>query len=533
MPGTVPSFIFQGRHAGPSTFCYGLEAALENGMPTSTTTALTCPDHLLSEKEDLDKYLAISMNMLSVKNREAALEEVNGIASSEPEDPDTLVDCLQEFDEHLMQLKQGTYYEVAEKMDPDYVRDRDFRIMFLRANRYASNGQHRYDAKRAAWQMKNFFDTKHLLFGKEKLVKDITLDDLDEDDTLSFQRGSLQVLPVRDRAGRVITVNTGGRSGFKSVESELRVKFYLYMSLKNVEGAQEKGIVLIRYCVGQYRDEKSDPNSLALHGKCVASFPYHWAGVQVCCDDYKQYIVLRTSLLFFPSDFAARFRVHFGTHLECLYALRAYGIPEGSIPVSSTNGELMLHHHTLWYKQQCIRDMARTRKQSILSTGIDVEQKVTGNSARFDGDFLLDFGSGELESDEFSIEETFEDLGNDLKWQSEHVLLPQLHSHASSMPVTPRPTDILFGQNHKMHPGNVRLHGFISKHADEYERIGGRQRKIEFAGHLVLRLKAAGARFLQLDKSSMQWMEVSDTKARNKVAKTIRNRRRNMIVSLP
>eukprot|EP00980_Cylindrotheca_fusiformis_P019631 scaffold6821_cov127-Cylindrotheca_fusiformis.AAC.5 len=532
--GTPPSFIFQGRHSESTSSCFGFKAsALEGSMGKSTATASTCPDHLMSEKEDLDKYLAQSMTTLSVKNREAALEEVNGIASSQPEDPDTLELCLQEFNEHLMQLKRGTYYEVAEKMDSDYVRDRDFRIMFLRANRYSSNGQHRYDPKRAAEQMKNFFDTKHLLFGKDKLVKEITLDDLDEDDKRSFQRGSIQVLPVRDTAGRLVFVNIGGLSHFKSIESELRAKFYMFMSLKNVEGVQEKGIVSIRYCVGQYRDEKSDSNSLALHGQCVSSFPYHWAGVQVCCDDYRQYILLRTILMFFPTDFAARVRVHFGTHLECLYALRAYGIPEGSIPLSTTNGELMHHHHALWYKQQCIRDMARTRKQSILSTGIDVEQKVAGISERFDDEFLLGFGSGDLESDEFSIEEAFEDLGNDLKWQSEKVLLPQLTQQASSMPVTPRPTDILFGQNHKMHPGNVRLHGFISKHADEYERIGGRQRKIEFAGHLVLRLKAAGARFLQLDKSSMQWMEVSDTKARNKVAKTIRNRRRNMIVSLP
>eukprot|EP00980_Cylindrotheca_fusiformis_P019629 scaffold6821_cov127-Cylindrotheca_fusiformis.AAC.3 len=534
MPETSPSFIFQGRHAGPLTFCNGLKAAVESGMYKSTTTALTCPPHLKSEKEDFDKYLAHSMNMLSVKDRDAALEEVNGIVSTEPEDQDVLEHCLEEFDEHLIQLKQGTYYEDAEKMDPDYVTDRDFRIMFLRANRYMSNGQLRYYPRRAAEHMKNFFDTKHLLFGKDKLVKEITLDDLDEDDKRSLQRGSLQVPPVRDRAGRVITVNAGGRSDFKSVESELRVKFYLYMSLKNVEGAQEKGIVLIRYCVGQYRDKKSDPKTLTLQGKCVASFPYHFAGVQVCCDDYRQYIVLRTSLLFFPSDFAARFRVHFGTHLECLYALRAYGIPEGSMPLSTTKGELMLHHHKLWYQQQRINDMAQARKQSSLSIEKDLEQDVMAdNLDRLDDDFLLDFGSGDLESDLFSIEDAFEDLGNDLKWQSERVLLPQLSQQASKVPVTPGPMDILFGQNHKMHPGNVRLHDFISEHADEYENMGGRQRKIEFAGHLVLRIKAAGARFLQLDKSSMQWMEVSDTKARNKIAKTIRNRRRNNIAVFP
>eukprot|EP00526_Cylindrotheca_closterium_P026840 CAMPEP_0113629714 /NCGR_PEP_ID=MMETSP0017_2-20120614/15428_1 /TAXON_ID=2856 /ORGANISM="Cylindrotheca closterium" /LENGTH=51 /DNA_ID=CAMNT_0000540129 /DNA_START=15 /DNA_END=167 /DNA_ORIENTATION=+ /assembly_acc=CAM_ASM_000147 len=46
--------------------------------------------------------------------------------------------------------------------------------MFLRGNRY--------DTKAAANQMLKFFETKQDLFGTEKLTKDITIEDLDEDD---------------------------------------------------------------------------------------------------------------------------------------------------------------------------------------------------------------------------------------------------------------------------------------------------------------------------------------------------------------
>eukprot|EP00980_Cylindrotheca_fusiformis_P029610 scaffold23602_cov220-Cylindrotheca_fusiformis.AAC.1 len=108
---------------------------------------------------------------------------------------------------------------------------------------------------------------------------------------------------------------------------------------------------------------------------------------------------------------------------------------------------------------------------------------------------------------EDTLADTLVDLGNDIKLQTDKEFFPQSNQQASRVPVTPQPTDVLFGQNHKMHPGNVGLHDLISKHADEYENMVGRQRKIEFAGRLVLRIKAAGARFLQLDKSSMQWME--------------------------
>eukprot|EP00980_Cylindrotheca_fusiformis_P019635 scaffold6821_cov127-Cylindrotheca_fusiformis.AAC.9 len=508
------SFMLQRPHF-PRSFCTDSRAAFECGKVEFTGAVSAFPDQLMSEKEDLDKYLANSMSILSVKDRETALEEVNGIASTEPEDPDTLDHCLQEFDEHLMRLKQGTYYEVAEKMDPDYVRDRDFRIMFLRANRYASNGQHGYDPKRAAWQMKNFFDTKHLLFGKDKLVKDITLDDLDEEDKHSFQRGSLQVLPVRDTAGRLILVNIGGRSHFQSIESELRAKFYMFMSLKNVEGVQEKGIVTIRYCVGQYRDEKSDPNSLSLHGKGVSSFPYHWAALHFCCDDYRQYTLLRTLFTVFPTEFAARARVHFGTHLECLYALRSYGIPEGSLPLSPTNAKLILDHHTLWYQKQRTRDIARSRNEPIIKCN---EKMESDHSQISSGNFDVSFGKEIVDAPAHTP--PFPQTHNDsnICYRTQQAL---------DRFIFPRPCDVLYGNAYKLHAGNLRLREILAQHANDYEEACGRQAKIEFTAQLLRNIKATGTRFLTQDKSSMQWIEVTDSIARNRIAKSIRNRRRN------
>eukprot|EP00980_Cylindrotheca_fusiformis_P020508 scaffold7564_cov117-Cylindrotheca_fusiformis.AAC.2 len=534
--GTPPSFIFQGRHSGPSTFCSGIGAALGKAPNSNGSRGQSGSNRLSTEKEDLDKYLAQSMTKLSVKDRETALEEVNGIASIDPEDPAALTACLTELNQQLASLKQGTCYELAEKMDRDYVTNRDFQIMFLRANRYVmSSGQLRYHPKRAAEHMKKFFETKCMLFGKDKLVKDITLDDLDEDDRNGLRRGNLQILPTRDRAGRRIVVNFRGLASFKSVESELRAKFYLFMSaILESEETQKKGVVVIFYTVGQYKD-KSKTNTVAMQTKHVLALPYHWGGMQICCDDYGQYVLLRAFFYILPAHYTARVRVHYGTHLECLYALQGYGIPEGSVPISPTDSKLDLSHHTMWYQQQCMRDMARTRKQSSLSMGKDLEQEVmAGNLERLEDDFLLGFGSGDLENDEFSMD----NLGNGPKLENETGLsttepMHQLSQQASRVPVTPQSTDVLFGQNHKLHPGNVRLHDIISKHVDEYENMGGRQRKIEFAGHLVLQIKAAGARFLQLDKSCMQWMEVSDTKARNKVAKAIRNRRRNTVAFIP
>jgi hypothetical protein len=521
IPPFPPSFIFQDQGFSPSSFCSVFGASLGNASfqrkAASSTTSSQA--NVSSEKEEMDKFLARSMHALSVKDREKALEEVNGIANTDPEDPFALETCLQELDKYLLSIKQGTVYEMAENMDRDYVTNRAFRLMFLRANAYDSKETHRYDPKRAAQQMKNFFDTKQMLFGNEKLVKDITLDDLDDDDKQGLERGSLQLLPVRDRAGRWIVVNFRGFASFKSMKSELRAKFYLFMSLVESVETQQKGRVVIFYTVGRGK-EKINGNNLAQQGKCILSLPCHWAAMHICCDDYRQYIILHALFHVMSAHSASRIRVHYGTHTECLYALRGYGIPDGSIPISTTNSEPLLYNHAIWYKQRYMLELGCARKESNFSVSNDLGKKTD------DG-----LSSADVESDGFSQDDAFEELDASPAAQSNATRsnpnLAHIQQASNTVIISPRENDVLFGQNQKLHAGNVRLHAVISQHADKYEAINGRQEKIEFAGHLVQHIKATGSRFLMFDRTCMRWAEVPDSKARNKVAKTIRNRRRS------
>eukprot|EP00980_Cylindrotheca_fusiformis_P009812 scaffold2157_cov111-Cylindrotheca_fusiformis.AAC.6 len=513
---SLSGLMLQRPQPSPSLSSDCIEAPI-SGNVKSTTPAETCPFNVMSEKRNADKYLARAMNILSSEDRETALEEVNGIVSTIPEDPTSLDQCLQEMNRHLMSLKQGTYYEVAEKMNSDFVTDRDFRTMFLRANRFASNGKQQYDPKRAAAQMKIFFDTKFMLFGKDKLVKDITLSDLDDGARCCLQGGSLQVLPVRDRAGRLVVVSFSGEGrNFKSVESELRARFYLFMSLKNSKEAQEKGLVMIYYSVGQYGDENSDSNTISLVAKCMTSFPYHWAGMHVCCDDYRQYIALSEAFCSMPASVAARVRVQFGNHMECLHALRGHGIQEGSVPISPTNAQMILKNHTQWYQQQCMREKIQSRNEGIINCNGKMEQVTLAvpPTACF----------------AFSLQT--------LRWDAPILPSPFLQNRNHSIcgfqtqrtarpAILPRPFDVLFGHDFKLHAGNFRLRDILAHHAAEYEAAGGRPGKIQFTAQLVQKIKATGTRFLALNKATMEWVEVADSKARVKLAKSIRNRRRN------
>jgi hypothetical protein len=106
---------------------------------------------------------------------------------------------LQQLDQELSAVldhPNAAAYKVALQINPNYVRDQDFRTMFLRADNL--------DPKRAAHRMIQFFDHKKALFGLEKLFQKITLADLDEDDRELLYGGSMQILNQTDKAGRVI-----------------------------------------------------------------------------------------------------------------------------------------------------------------------------------------------------------------------------------------------------------------------------------------------------------------------------------------
>ena len=68
--------------------------------------------------------------------------------------------------------------------------------MFLRADRF--------DAASAAKRMANYFTSKWEVFGPDKLVTKLTLQDLSEEDIRAMEYS--YVLPEKDKAGRPIWI---------------------------------------------------------------------------------------------------------------------------------------------------------------------------------------------------------------------------------------------------------------------------------------------------------------------------------------
>jgi hypothetical protein len=147
-------------------------------------------------RADMDKMLAQEVHNLSLQERNRVYEEVHGVAEHLKEDPEFVAHGLSEFDWHLSTIRIKPAYDFALEQSPEYVNDRNFRLIFLRSTEF--------DAHKAAQKFVNHFDFKMELFGREKLARNITLDDLDGRDLIYLRSGAIQILPATDRIGRPI-----------------------------------------------------------------------------------------------------------------------------------------------------------------------------------------------------------------------------------------------------------------------------------------------------------------------------------------
>jgi hypothetical protein len=165
-----------------------------------------------------DAALAKEMNELTVQERGRIFDEMHGVAKEQDETPEFVANSLDLLDEALGRLPYSKRrdWDRALFLKPSIQKDSTFKIMFLRTESF--------DACRAAERMARFFTLKRFLFGDEKLVKTITLDDLDEPEIELLTSGAPPILvPNKDQTGRPILFNdTAKLFTFESLRSVVR-----------------------------------------------------------------------------------------------------------------------------------------------------------------------------------------------------------------------------------------------------------------------------------------------------------------------
>ena len=153
-------------------------------------------DDKMGESGRLDSMISSELNELSLKEREMAYEKIHGVEKITEETPSFVFQKLEALDMEICKIRDKPAYDLAETTNPDYVKDKKFRLMFLRADEF--------DARKAAKRLVSFMEAKKKHFGEQTLTRSLYLSDLDQDDIEALKSGVMQVLPVRDRAGRAI-----------------------------------------------------------------------------------------------------------------------------------------------------------------------------------------------------------------------------------------------------------------------------------------------------------------------------------------
>ena len=288
-------------------------------------------NHLQLEKDEKD--LALEMQQLSMKEREEVLFDIHGVRSTQ-ESAEIVNDSMADLDTWIEKMKYGKQakaYRKAEVCSPEYVKDKEFRLQFLRTDDY--------DAQNAGFRIFRHFEEKLRLFGETKLCKDITLDDLSEEDMEVMRNGQQQFLPVRDQSGRAISLiclpffkdhfSIESVVSFYCVDwsfffsangipkyfhsSQCRCSFCLYMAASFDEETQKKGVVGIFYNLTSDGYFSPNPRLARAARRTRDATPLFNSSVHFCVDDS----VIKRGFAFFANrllnrNARLRFRLHVG-----------------------------------------------------------------------------------------------------------------------------------------------------------------------------------------------------------------------------
>ena len=267
-------------------------------------------------------------------------------SSSTPEDAAFLEDCLEKMDDELeynIPMHEKEAYRIAYEQDPYYVENRDFRIMFLRSEQY--------DIRKSVKRMVGHFAMKQYLFGVSKLTKDITQDDLSQDDLDALKGGGYQYLHgYSDHAGRPILFARYANMNYKEPINMIRASWYQSMVLAQDVTIQQSGAIVVPYLLDGWPSKNTasvdyDAIRLAMNAarvvplRIVAQYNLYQNPAWDSALDLVAYIL--------GPMVRIRTRNIRGTFQECIYQLMCLGIPHESLPILPDGG-MATHKFHQW-----------------------------------------------------------------------------------------------------------------------------------------------------------------------------------------
>jgi hypothetical protein len=182
----------------------------------------------------------------------------------------------------------------------------------------------------------------------------------------------------------------------------------------------------------------------------------------------------------------------------------SFGIPQKALPVTP-EGEYSTDQHMIWLERR--REIEADRLSEVRRLGVSNMKK--GDSLERAPEMrnvVSSMRNGDSAEGDTVASQT---------WSSEIVL-----------GLTPRPADVLFGRGKTVveHPGNTRFRQVVDLFMHKYTTAGRTEKTpiLEIIMHMV---QGSAGRFLKRE-DGINWEEVDDATAREKVAHAFRNQRR-------
>ena len=499
------------------------------------------------ENQDL---IAAELNKLSLQERETILHDLHGVSESICESQELVTRSLEELDTYLQpSTRVGTLpssehaaYQLAFRQNPAFVQDNQFRLLFLRSENF--------HVARAAQKLQQFLRIKLELFGKEKLCRTITLEDLDgEGDMECLRNGHIQRLNRRDTAGRAVVVIASEHIRFKVLENEvgsvtkkgilvrwstltwiwfyffhiymastpqLKQMFYFSMALLEEKETQMNGIVMI--AVGL---PSQNPWTVWKVNQLQAAMPIRVRGWHVIhCSWGGRWLQWLSSLL--PRQSRLRLRVHDtaggGTHADSIHSLMTFGIPASGadfpIQVIKRNNKeesiLSRENHWRWIEaRRALEQQQHGQRETLRAKDSFAAWAIAhhSSSSTTDNGFLgLPPNSKTIQnrSNTALIKDRLpwhSDTNNINAQYLQQQQQQQQHDHPNdivSIVFVPTSKDVLFGRGRPFqeHAGNVRFTTMLESLQEHYESLP-RNEKTGFAQDIVVEMKSQGTRFLR------------------------------------
>jgi len=289
---------------------------------------------------------------MSSDMREAINYELHGVRSRAiPEEPAALTEALRlfqiEVDTRIPPHHKQAYTRATMGLKSNYVRTPEFRLRFLRAERF--------DITKAAIRYCRGLDFLVESFGEQALLRQLFLSDLSKEEERFLKKGFKQILPTRDRFGRRLLAHFGTYSNDYSFSVRSKVITYLCFGVLAEDlTTQRNGVVSL----GFFSTDNADFFSFEQKGflKFFAAVPLRWSGLHMCIpNNTRNNIMTGLVMTVIPKEMRRITRVHTGTSLECEYNLRCFGVPTDDIPRTCT-GKIKTKYLAKWMKVRTAMD---------------------------------------------------------------------------------------------------------------------------------------------------------------------------------